>query len=87
MKYSQNEKVSFEGCHFIKMINIEMKMYLENTLYQFFQIGGLMTIYNINGPNPLQRIMPIPTHAFVTSVQINHFCDFRYDYPLWHLVK
>jgi len=46
-----------------------------------------MTIYNINGPNPLQRIMSIPTHAFVTSIQINHFCDFRYDCPPWHLVK
>jgi hypothetical protein len=46
-----------------------------------------MTIYNINRPNPLQKIMSIPTHAFVTSFRINHFCDFRYDCPPWHLVK
>ncbi len=35
----------------------------------------------------LQGILSIPIHAFATSVQINHFCDFRYDCPLWHLVK
>jgi hypothetical protein len=35
----------------------------------------------------LQGILSIHTHAFMTSVQINHFCDFRYDYLLWHLVK
>jgi hypothetical protein len=35
----------------------------------------------------LQGILFIPTHAFVISVQINHFYDFRYDYPMWHLVK
>jgi hypothetical protein len=35
----------------------------------------------------LQRILSIPTHAFVTFVQINYFCDFKYDCPLWHSVK
>jgi hypothetical protein len=35
----------------------------------------------------LQGILSIPIHAFVTSVQINHFCDFIYDSPLWQLVK
>jgi hypothetical protein len=39
-------------------------------------------------PMPLlQGILSIPTHAFATFVQINHFYDFRYDCPLWHLVK
>jgi hypothetical protein len=32
-------------------------------------------------------ILSIPTHASVTSIQIYHFCDFRYDCPPWHLVK
>ncbi len=35
----------------------------------------------------LQGILSIPTHAFVTFVQINNSYDFRYDYPPWHLVK
>jgi hypothetical protein len=35
----------------------------------------------------LQGIQSIPIHAFATFIQINHFCDFKYDYPLWHLVK
>jgi hypothetical protein len=35
----------------------------------------------------LQGIMSIPIHAFVTYVQINHFYEYRCDYPLWHLVK
>jgi len=28
----------------------------------------------------LQGNLSIPTHAFATFVQINHFCNFRYDY-------
>jgi hypothetical protein len=28
----------------------------------------------------LQGILSIPIHAFATSVQINHFCDFRYNW-------
>ncbi len=35
----------------------------------------------------LQGTMSIPIHAFVTYVQINHFCDYRCNYPLWHLLK
>jgi hypothetical protein len=35
----------------------------------------------------LQGIQSISTCAFATFIQINHFCDFKYDYPLWHLVK
>ncbi len=38
-------------------------------------------------PPPLQAIMSIPTHVFATSIQINYFCDFKYDYPSKHLVK
>jgi hypothetical protein len=39
--------------------------------------------------HPLQRTLSIPTHVFASYVQINHFCDFRYniDSLLWHLVK
>ncbi len=29
----------------------------------------------------LQGIKSIPTYAFATSIQINHFCNFRYDCP------
>jgi len=32
--------------------------------------------------HPLQGILFIPTHALVIFVQINYFCNFRYDYPL-----
>jgi hypothetical protein len=39
------------------------------------------------GEISLQGIFSIPTHAFAKSVQIHHFCDFRYDCFLWHLVK
>ncbi len=39
--------------------------------------------YNLS----LQGILSIPTHAFATFIQINCFCDFRYDYPSRHLVK
>jgi hypothetical protein len=38
-------------------------------------------------PPPLQAIMSMPTHVFATSIQINHFCDFKYDYLSKHLVK
>jgi hypothetical protein len=31
--------------------------------------------------------MSIPTHAFATHVQIDHFCDYRCDYLLCHVVK
>jgi len=37
--------------------------------------------------HPLQRILSIPTHAFVTFVQINYFCKFKYDCSSWHSVK
>jgi hypothetical protein len=36
---------------------------------------------------PLQGILSIPTHVFATFVQINHFCNFWYNCPPWHLVK
>jgi hypothetical protein len=36
---------------------------------------------------PVQAVKFIPTHAFVTSIQINHFRNFRFDCPSWHLVK
>ncbi len=26
-------------------------------------------------------------HAFAACVQINHFCNYRYDCPLWYLIK
>jgi hypothetical protein len=35
----------------------------------------------------LQGILSIPIEAFVTCVQINHFCNYRCKCPLWHLVK
>ncbi len=35
----------------------------------------------------LQGILSIPTHAFVVCVQINYFCNYRCECPLWHLVK
>jgi hypothetical protein len=35
----------------------------------------------------LQWIMSNSTHAFVIYVQINHFCNYKCDYPPWHLVK
>ncbi len=35
----------------------------------------------------LQKILSIPTHASMTSIQINHLCYFIYDYLMWHLVK
>jgi hypothetical protein len=35
----------------------------------------------------LQGILSIPTHVFATSIQINHFYNFRYDCPPWHLLK
>jgi hypothetical protein len=35
----------------------------------------------------LQGILSIPTNVFTTSIQINHFCDFRYDCPSQHLIK
>jgi hypothetical protein len=35
----------------------------------------------------LQVIMFVPTHAFATYIQINHFYDYRCDYPPQHLVK
>jgi hypothetical protein len=35
----------------------------------------------------LQGILSIPIHAFVTFIQINHFCKYKYDYLLWHLRK
>jgi hypothetical protein len=32
----------------------------------------------------LQGILSIPTHTFVTCVQINHFFYYWCDYPPWH---
>jgi hypothetical protein len=29
----------------------------------------------------------IPTHTLVTYVQIHHFCNYKCDYLLWHLIK
>jgi len=37
--------------------------------------------------HPLQRILSIPTHVFVTFVQIKYFCDFKYDCLSWHSIK
>jgi len=37
--------------------------------------------------HPLQRILSIPTHVFMTFVQINYFCDFKYDCPFVALGK
>ncbi len=31
--------------------------------------------------------MSILTHVFVISIQINYFCNFRYNYLPWHFVK
>lgn len=36
---------------------------------------------------PLQEMMSISTHVFATCVQVNHFCDYQCNYPLWHHVK
>jgi len=35
----------------------------------------------------LQGILSIPTHAFLVCVQINYFCNYKCECPLWHLVK
>jgi hypothetical protein len=45
------------------------------------------TLTQLNKNVSLQGILSIPTHAFATCVQINHFCDFKSNCPPWHLVK
>jgi hypothetical protein len=35
----------------------------------------------------LQGILSISTDAYATSIQINHFCNYKCDYLPWHLVN
>jgi len=83
---------TIKGCQWTTIVNFNMPIksrsnnenYTNHQHYVSITWGIMTPCAPTTIASTIQGIMSIPTHVFMTCVQINHFCDYQCNHPTWH---